>query len=53
MDGVKAEPVFYLITREDLNRLVEAAIATANPPTHLSCDWLGGISKEKLWRRLR
>jgi hypothetical protein len=37
---MKAQPVFYVITQEHLNRLAEAAVLSANPPTHLACDWL-------------
>lgn len=33
-------PEFYIITAAQLNALAEAAIATANPTWHLSCDWL-------------
>lgn len=36
---MKREPV-VLVTREQLHRLVEASVATSNPPWHRSCDWL-------------
>jgi len=45
MDGVG--PEFYVITKEQLTRLAEAAIAIENPPTHMSCDWLGAFLKFK------
>lgn len=44
-DLEKPGPVFYVITREDLNRLAEAAIASANPPTHMACDWLSELKR--------
>jgi hypothetical protein len=45
MDGVgliegASDEVFYVMTKEMLNRLIEAAVATNNPRTHMSCDWL-------------
>jgi hypothetical protein len=36
---------FYVLTRENLNRLGEAAIETASPATHLSCDWLSELKQ--------
>lgn len=38
------KPVFYVITKEHLNRLVEAAVLSANPPAHMACDWLTDLS---------
>lgn len=30
---------FYVITEEQLNRLIEVAVETSNPPIHMVCDW--------------
>jgi hypothetical protein len=37
---------FVMITREHLQRLAEAAVFTASPRAHLSCDWLIALRKE-------
>lgn len=50
MDGVSliegvTEPVFYILTKEMLNRLIEVAVMANNPRPHMACDWLGELRR--------
>ncbi len=43
MDGL------VLISQENYDRLVDNVIEDAQPPLHMSCDWLGDVPKIEIW----
>jgi hypothetical protein len=49
IDGVR-EPVFYILTKEMLNRLIEVAVAQNSPALHMSCDWLSELKRSQYGR---
>jgi len=44
------EPVFYILTKEMLNRLIEVAVAQNSPALHMSCDWLSELKRSQYGR---